>query len=549
MQMQKTCEGQSARDGAYTVSKLREELRRKQLSDVGKRDELVKRLCEDYTKREVSNVKSTQTVPKVQSSTVKPKATISVPKVKSPTLKPKAAAVPKVKSVKPKPKPASVPKVKSVKPKAASVPKIQYPTVKPKTTYQSNLKSEAINAYPDSLYFISLDDPSAYLPLIREFRPNLARLFKSREIQHLRSMIQRFLEKNLGKTTSGFVMPVFNLMFKAFDNPVHLFGQTCHAIANELSSPTDGGVPLPVTPLDVCILQVYYELSAMCTSIVTKDKNSSLYIHGRTMDWDMDDLKSITIQVVGTINGKCVCKGLTWVGMIGFFTAMSINCDSPISVSINYRSRDLTKEEMDSELRNIPIFGNQILNICNKYDADMDLRDLIRKIVLFTNPKSMSVASLVKDLVTKQYTAEEAKLFVEKQDLISPAYFTICGTKQGFIIARDPIQRGDPYEQTLRESWQDKNIGPREKRGTGYICIPNKDWWNPKSYNLMSSITRLRECDRVLQNPENRTIDSLWGLLQKPPIKQSITIYSCIMIPETGEMFYTKKSVPNTIYH
>ncbi|VBB18291.1 hypothetical protein YASMINEVIRUS_754 [Yasminevirus sp. GU-2018] len=80
------------------------------------------------------------------------------------------------------------------------------------------------------------------------------------------------------------------------------------------------------------ILQLYYELNAHCTSILTNTDSGVCLT--RTMDWDLDLLKDLTIIVDFTKNNQVLFSATTWVGYVGIFTGVK---QDVFAVSLNYR--------------------------------------------------------------------------------------------------------------------------------------------------------------------------------------------------------------------
>jgi hypothetical protein len=85
---------------------------------------------------------------------------------------------------------------------------------------------------------------------------------------------------------------------------------------------------IPLHKLVLC--QICYEMFAACTSVVIKGHNN---IHFRTMDWEMEFLKKITIKVQFMKNDKYLFEAITWVGYMGIVTGMS----KKHSIAVNYR--------------------------------------------------------------------------------------------------------------------------------------------------------------------------------------------------------------------
>lgn len=78
--------------------------------------------------------------------------------------------------------------------------------------------------------------------------------------------------------------------------------------------------------------QLVYESCACCTSVIFKFKGNNL--HFRTMDWDMDILKKVTVNLVFKKNNQVLFGATSWVGYVGIMTGMM---SGQYTVALNYR--------------------------------------------------------------------------------------------------------------------------------------------------------------------------------------------------------------------
>ena len=82
----------------------------------------------------------------------------------------------------------------------------------------------------------------------------------------------------------------------------------------------------------VALLQIAYEVFAACTSIVvdmdmTQNDGESGHstvtpFHIRTMDWEMEMLDQLTIEVDFVKNGNVVYTGTSWAGYVGLLVSL-----------------------------------------------------------------------------------------------------------------------------------------------------------------------------------------------------------------------------------
>lgn len=240
------------------------------------------------------------------------------------------------------------------------------------------------------------------------------------------------------------------------------------------------------------ILQLYYELNASCTSILTDSKDGVCLT--RTMDWELPMLKDLTIEVEFMTNNKVAFKATTWVGCVGIFTGMK---PGAFAVSLNYRRT------------NDSLFLN------------------IMKTITYCWPASF----LIRVALTHCNTYEEAVNILSNSDLIAPCYLTIASAdlskdSRGCILIRDRDGLFSCAEnpEFLQES------------ATGYIVQTNHDKYLDKNGdNIVYSYQRLDEINKIMNKNFVNDPIKLMSKLTEFPIINEETIYTTQMIPRTGE--------------
>jgi len=206
--------------------------------------------------------------------------------------------------------------------------------------------------------------------------------------------------------------------------------------------------------VELLFLQLIYESSAACTTIVWQDSKGHSHFF-RTMDWPMTFLKKWTIRVRYFKEGALKAEAITWLGLVGAFTIRSRVDD--FAVAVNYRRTKETLEISD-------IVGN------------------IARVVAMAFP----IAYLVRNIVNKGSDYKETIERLCKEELISPCYFTIFHTKditRSCVITRD----AKPSDVPVVRYWN-----PKEQ-----LCQTNCDW-KYEAPNILFSVQRYSKVEQIL---------------------------------------------------
>ena len=96
----------------------------------------------------------------------------------------------------------------------------------------------------------------------------------------------------------------------------------------------------------LALVQLVYEATSACTSVVVQSSSCGAPVHVRTMDWNMPfDLRAFTIEVEFVRGARPLFVATTWAGFVGIYTGLRIgqpggegeNKDGGFSLSVNYR--------------------------------------------------------------------------------------------------------------------------------------------------------------------------------------------------------------------
>lgn len=229
------------------------------------------------------------------------------------------------------------------------------------------------------------------------------------------------------------------------------------------------------------LLQHIYEASACCTSIVLDGDTHPIHI--RCMDWEMDILKPLTIEIDCRKGGQTVFVATTWAGFLGVFTGMR---PGQWSCSLNFRvtSQGSFWENLKSAMHGATPSG-----------------------------------FLMRRLLESEPSFDAAVEALANTPVVAPCYISVCGSSpgQGTLITRN--LKGEENRWLISEK--------------GPFVQTNIDHWSfDNSEDVMDSITRRELAFNTLERkPTPLTEEWLWAMMSKQPILNEITIYGTLMIP------------------
>lgn len=224
------------------------------------------------------------------------------------------------------------------------------------------------------------------------------------------------------------------------------------------------------------ILQLVYEAASCCTSIVVPGPDG-VPRHIRTMDWAMDLLGDLTIEVEFLRGGKPLFVATTWAGYVGVLTGIK---PGSFSVSVNFR-----------------IIGDSMWTNIKKAAS-----------------RCWPIGFLLREVFESAADFATAVSWLSNTPLIAPCYFTVCGTQpgEGSLLTRN--------REGVEQTW---NLGTH-----GPIVQTNIDHWNDNDNDdILYSIARRAKARKFVdKSPEFEQISEsgLWQLMSKPPILNSLTV-------------------------
>lgn len=272
----------------------------------------------------------------------------------------------------------------------------------------------------------------------------------------------------------------------------------------------------------IVVMQLMYEMCAACTTFVTNvnvnvkdsEKTTSMNVMFRTMDWEMDFLKELTVELDVRRDGKTLFIAPTWVGCVGMFTTYTPIQYAPnnYSIAVNYRRTN-----------NFSTSGI-IANIWKVLTFVWPIGYLVR----FINEKRMSYA--------------DAFGILSDTQLVTPCYITLYNPSDvSYILTRNPnylvnvrstekfshlVQTNMDYSCYNRKK-QKKDLDMKFKPNATINSDENED-------NILWSQERYDMIEEHIDNYGNKfkSFNELKRLVEQNPIKNHETIYMCIMTPK-----------------
>jgi hypothetical protein len=155
-------------------------------------------------------------------------------------------------------------------------------------------------------YSIDISDPKCWNEIVIEHKKSILSI-----VELIRPLYSKYLLLFKGslftyKLTGGIV----------------LFEQEIYEIAKILE----------ISFAECLLFQITYELCSACTSAILQSDNK--YVHVRTMDWEIDQLRDITASFRVYNKDKYLFDSIGFVGCVGVFTGFKKDI---YTISLNYR--------------------------------------------------------------------------------------------------------------------------------------------------------------------------------------------------------------------
>ncbi|KAM8938927.1 N-acylethanolamine-hydrolyzing acid amidase [Pelodytes ibericus] len=304
-------------------------------------------------------------------------------------------------------------------------------------------------------------------------------ILKNYNFSYLRETMQYVLDMSIPKWVQIIILPITEIDLDLLVKEA--YAGEIRGIARTLGIRTG----------DVLALNLAYEATAYCTSIIAQDKNGNVY-HGRNLDYNFSDiLRNLTLDLNFTKNGKVIYTGTTFLGYIGLWTGQS-----PHKFTVSGDAR-----EQDGKW-----WENAIYAFLKR---------------------SSPVSWLVRDVLEDAPDFQSAVLKLSKTPIIAETYYIMAGAypNEGVVVTRN---RGGPAD-----------IWPLDPlNGEWFRVETNYDHWTnppPTDDRRTPAIKALNATGQA-----NINLDSLYQVLSVEPVLNKNTIYTTVMSAAIPEKYTTQ---------
>jgi len=250
---------------------------------------------------------------------------------------------------------------------------------------------------------------------------------------------------------------------------------------------------LNISLADTILLNIVYDLTAFCTSIVAQDEEGNIF-HGRNLDYDFSDiLRNISFISNFQSKGKVIYTGVTFAGQVGLLTAQK-----PKSVTITLDERD----------------------------QGFLWENIFQAIV---NHKAVPITFLIRDVVsTPEMDFAQAVKTLSQVPLMADGYLIVGGVKvgEGAVITRDRKGAADVWK-----------LSPDAAKSPWFLVETNYDHWttpppsDDRRHPAEKALTKLTQ--------ERLTPQSLFKVMSVHPVLNNGTVYTTIMQAKHPDLFNT----------
>lgn len=243
----------------------------------------------------------------------------------------------------------------------------------------------------------------------------------------------------------------------------------------------------------VTILNLGYEVSDACTSIVAQTADGKIY-HARNLDfWDgmgfTDSLKDIAVEISFQKSGKTLFKATSFAGFVGVLSGFK---DKAFSMTIDTRFYPDGISELFYEI-----------------------------IAAITEKNASLVTFLAREVMTNEYDFESAVANLSNDTLIADVYYIVAGVSagQGVVISRNRLNAADVWRL-------DAASGRWFEVETNYDHWEQPPWYDDRVVPANNAMNAMGQ--------SGLTLDGMFKVLSIKPVLNLQTTYTILSCPADG---------------
>jgi len=251
----------------------------------------------------------------------------------------------------------------------------------------------------------------------------------------------------------------------------------------------------------ITAMQLMYEITGLCTSIVAQDSNGNIY-HARNLDFGLfdgysfkndtwlltDKLREVLFNARWMQGGVNVFNSTSFAGFIGVLTGSRM--------------------------------GGFSISVDSRFDENLD-KYLLEWLEDKYNGTELCLT--LRSVITNVTTYDMALATIQNARLIGPAYIIVGGIApgQGAVVTREATHTVD--------SWL---LQTQLNGGSFYVVETNYDHWKPP----LPIDNRRTPAERCLNETgqANINLPTLFNVLSAKPVRNQLTTQTVLMSPQTG---------------
>lgn len=317
--------------------------------------------------------------------------------------------------------------------------------------------------------------------------------------------------------TVGFMLYyfVFPIIFNLARIKCYLFNKEYYNEMVGISKKS--GIPI----ITLIQLNYGYDFLARCTSAIIHDKENTKMYHLRTMDWDTDVLKDLTIHIVFTKNGIPVYECVTWIGFVGIMTGWTQTENYMCTMTLNFRKEGYTG------IRNLWRFllcpSTKPVSFLIREDLEMiDEIAPFKQVIAFSFSPCYITRTFI-DYQNKNYEYGVHALGKNRKSYTRQCRINDIGNVNNIIEGKEKEDEKLETETLLKEC--------------DYVIQTNHDH-NYKKINLgwaagdpllLNSLDRKLVFKKKMQQAKPLTVDKCFDIMNTIPIKNQFTVYTTVV--------------------